>query len=314
MDEILQQLLNNDLLNEETKASLAAAFTEEVEKAKSEAVAEAVEAATAEVKVQFAAQFAADKEQLVEALDTKITTLLSEHIEELREDIEAFRNLEVEMAEKLVEEKEKMGLQVKADLAQLVETLDVFLEERLTEEFVELKESIEDVRKIQFAVKLFESFEGVYKEKFFSENGHQAKLDESAVAVESLTKKLTETNAQLNKMVREQEMARVLAPLHGKTREIMEAILKPSATEKLDETYVKFIGRVLHESATVESKSEKEDASPSVLAESESTTVVTEATKVVDGNTAVVEQAEAPANEINANEKIRLRRLAGISK
>lgn len=313
MEEILQQLLKSDLLNEETKEALTKAFTEELENAKSVAVAEAVEVATAEVKVQFAAQFAADKEQLVEALDTKITSLLGAHIEELREDIESFRNLEVEFAEKLVEEKEKMGLQVKADLVQLVETLDVFLEDRLVEEFTELKESIEDVRKIQFAVKLFESFETAYTQKFFDATGHQTKLDESKAAVDALTKQLNESNDEYNKVLRAQEMSRVLEPLHGRTREIMEAILKSVATDKLDESYVKYISRVLHESVIVENKSEKEDASASVLAESESAaTVVTEATKVVDGTTTVVEQPQVRTDTITENEKIRLRKIAGI--
>lgn len=312
MKELLEQMLTSELLNEETKQELVEAFTAEVEKAKQEAR----ELAIAEAKVEFAAQFAEDKAALVEAIDTKITSMLSEEIQELKEDIERFRDLEAEYAAKLVEEKEAMGLQLKADMAQLVETLDVFLEERLTEEVNELKESIEEVKKIEFARDLFESIEGAFKKKFFNESGIAAKLEESAKELEAKSKKLEEVESRLNKMIREKEMARVLEPLHGRPREIMEAILKSVATDKLDEAYNNFIGRVLHESATVvENKSEKENVNTSVLAESDSTAKAPVATKVVTGDTTVVEHVEETKQTfLSESEKARLRKIAGISR
>lgn len=310
MDELLEQMLSTELLNEDTKKSLVEAFTAELEKAKEAAREEAI----TEAKVEFAKQFAEDKEALVEALDTKITALLQEEISELKEDIERFRDLEVEYATKLAEEKETMGLQLKADLAQLVESLDSFLEDRLTAEMEELKESIEEVKKIEFAKNLFESIEDTFRAKFFNENGVTAQLEESAAALDAKSKRLDEVESRLNKMVREKEMARVLEPLHGRPREIMEAILKSVATDKLDEGYTNFIGRVLHESATVvENKSEKENVSTSVLAESDSTAEPSEATTVVTGDSTVVEQVEeVKQSYISESEKARLRRIAGI--
>lgn len=311
MDELLEQMLTSELLNEETKKSLVEAFNAEVEKAK----AEAREVAIAEAKVEFAKQFAEDKEALVEALDTKVTALLAEEIAELREDIERFRDLEAEKAAEVLEIKESLGLQLKADLAQLVEAMDAFLEERLTEEVNELKESIEEVKKIEFARNLFESIEQTFRTKFFNENGITAKLEENARELEAKSARLTETENKLNKLVREKEMARVLEPLHGRPREIMEAILKSVPTDKLDEGYTNFIGRVLHESATVvESKSEKESGNTSVLAESHSTEDKPEATKVVTGDSPVVEQVEeVKVSLLSEAEKARLRRIAGIS-
>lgn len=308
MNELLEKMLSTDILNDETKQELIEAFNAEIEAAKNEARAEA--------KVEFAAQFAEDKAALVEALDTKVTAFLTTEIEELKEDIERFRDLEAEYATKLVEEKQTLALQLKADMADLVETLDVFLEERLTEEVNELKESIEEVKKIEFAKNLFESIEDIYAKKFFNESGMAAKLEESYAALKNATKKLQENEAILNKMVREKELARVLEPLHGRPREIMEAILKSVSTEKLDESYNNYIGRVLHESATVvESKSEKENVNTSVLAESDSTAEVPEdnAVKVVTGDTTVVEQVvETKQSILSESEKARLRRIAGI--
>lgn len=307
MNELLEKMLSTDILNDETKQELIEAFNAEIEAAKAEAIAEA--------KVEFAAQFTADKAALVEAIDTKITSLLSAEIEELKEDIERFRDLEAEYATKLVEEKEAMALQVKADMAELVEALDVFLEDRLVEEVNELKESIEEVKKIEFAKSLFESIEQIYATKFFNESGMAAKLQESTTALQNVSKKLEESETLLKKMVREKELARVLEPLHGQPREIMEAILKSVATEKLDESYNTYIGRVLHESATVvESKSEKENVNTSVLAESDSTAEVpADNNVVVTGDTTVVEQVvETKQSILSESERARLRRIAGI--
>lgn len=312
MNELLEKMLSSDLLTEETRKELVDAFQAELEKA----TAEAVTVAIAEAKVDFAKQFAEDKEALVEAIDTKVTALLSDEIQELKEDIERFRDLEAEFATRLVEEKEKMGLQLKADMAQLVETLDVFLEQRLTEEVEELKESIEEVKKITFAKDLFESIEDTFRKKFFDESGLSKKLDESAAELAVKAKTLAEVESRLTKLVREKEMSRVLDPLHGRPREIMEAILKSVKTENLDESYTNYIGRVLHESATTvaETKTEKENATASVLAESASTAETLEPMKVVSGDSTVNEHVEMPRQSfVSAEEKARLRRIAGIN-
>lgn len=308
MNEILEKMLSSEILSEGTRTELMTAFSAELEAAKEVAIAEA--------KVEFANKFAEDKAQLVEALDTKVTAMLQEEIAELKEDIERFRDLEAEYAAKLVEEKEALGLQVKADMAELVETLDVFLEERLGAEMVELKESIEEVKKIKFAQKLFENFESVYKERFFDETGIKAQLDESASALERANNELNAVSKRLSDLERQKEMARVLEPLHGRPREIMEAILKSIPTEQLAERYDNFIGRVLHESVTVENKSEKESVNTSVLAENDSTAGEPVApTVVVTGNSTVVENVvDEPTKVLSESEKARLQKIAGISR
>lgn len=318
MDQLLEQMLSTNILTEEVKKELMEAFTAELEKVKTEAKEQAVN----EAKVEYAKQFADDKAALVEALDTKVTALLADEVQELKEDIERFRDLEAEYAAKLVEEKEAMGLRVKADMAQLVEELDSFLEKSLTEEFQELKESIEEVKKIDYAKSLFESIENTFKTKFFNENEIVTKLEENlkveAEKSQNATKLYEDTKKQLDSIVRKTELARVLEPLHGRPREIMEAILKSVPTEKLDEHYTNFIGRVLHDSATVvENKSEKENATDaSVLAESESTNekseTVTENTVVVSGDSTVVENVEEKHSVLSEAELARFRRIAGI--
>lgn len=310
MDELLEQMLTSELLNENTKSELAEAFKSEVEKAKNAAR----EVAITEAKVEFAAQFAEDKAVLVEAIDTKVTALLNAEVAELKEDIERFRDLEAEYAAKLVEEKEAMGLQLKADMTKLVETLDVFLEERLTEEITELKESIEEVKKIEYAKTLFESIEDTFRKKFFDESAIARKLEESAVELQKVTNDRNKWKTNSDKLSREQKMAGVLSPLQGRPREIMEAILKSVSTDKLDESYDNFIGRVLHESASVvENRSEKENVNTSVLAESDTTKSSSPKTVIVNGDVPVVEHVQVSGSPgLSDAERARLRRIAGI--
>lgn len=306
MNEVLEKLLSSELLTEETMQEISTALNEELEKVK----AEAKEQAMTEAKAEFATQFVEEKERLIESLDTKFTALFNEEMDELKESIERFRDLEAEHAAQLVEEKEKMALQLQADLTQLTEALDVFLEQQLEREFVELKESIEEVKKIEFARKLYESIEDTFKTRFFDETGLDKKLEEAKSEAKQSKAELLEAQNKLNKLVREQELNRVLESLHGNPRKIMEAILKSVPTNKLDEAYDNYIGRVLHDSTKlVENESEKNGKTPSALTENTSTESTTPET-IVTGD--LQESVQIKQSAIDASEKARMRMMAGI--
>ncbi len=307
MNEVLEKMLSSELLTEDTRNELLEAFKTEIEKVK----ADARETAITEAKEEYTLKFAEDKVELVEALDTKITALYQEELAELRESIDRFRDLEAEYATKLVEEKEKMSLQLQADMKQLAESLDVFVKQELDSEIKELKESIEEVRKIEFARKLFESIEGTFKEQFFNESELAQKLKDQEVALEEKAKKLKESETTLNKLVREKEFNKVLSSLHGRPREIMEAILKSVPTDKLNEAYETYIGRVLHESTVTEDKSEKEDKT-SVLAENTSTKVTKVNEEVVKTGDTVEPVIQERQSTLSESERDALRRHAGL--
>jgi hypothetical protein len=306
MDEVLEKVLSSELLNEDTKNELLEAFKAELEKAKAVAVAEAEEA----TKVEFATRFAEDKANLIEALDTKITALWQSEIEELKEDIERFRDLEAEYATKLVEEKEQMSLQLQADMVVLANTLDSFIAEQLTVEFQELRESIEEVKQIEFGRKMFESMKDIFQDQFYNESDLAMQLKEKELDLNLKAKRLSESEKALKGLVREKEMNTTLSALHGRPREIMEAILKGVPTDKLAEAYDTYIGRVLQES-TVEDKSEKETK---VLAENASNQKV--ATVKTDEVLITGDTAEIPhtvgGNMLSESDRIELRRQAGL--
>lgn len=319
--ELLEQVFANEVLTEETRAAMADTLEKAITEAVATQVAEERVKIEEEVKVQMAAQFAADREALIEALDTKVEEMLKEELAELAGDISDFRDLEVEYANRMVEERAKLQEAVEKDMQELVERLDTFLEMRLSEEVNELKESIEEVRKNNLGRKIFEAFKGELEAFVSVDSGVdalQAQLDEANAALAAKAEELKEAQKAIEANDRKVKLEETLSSLQNRPREIMEAILATVETDKLQETYDKFIDRVLHESVTKSSEKEsgKSDEATPVLAEGktdETTDKVEEATKVVTGDSEQLDEsakANVPAPKSEA--ALRLQRLAGI--
>lgn len=309
MDELLESLLSSEVLKEDTKEQIRAEFNKLIETATVEARAKA----EVEVRAELKERFEQEREQLIEAIDTKTTEFLAKELAELREDIERFRDLEAEYAEKLVEERKKIAEGVKNDMAQLVDTLDVFIEKQLEKEFEELRESIEEVKRNRLGMRIFEAMQNEVK-ALMVDDGTEAALAEAKSELENTRKALTESLEALEKAKREMKMNEVLGPLQGRSREVMEAILKNTPTERLEEAYNTYITRVLHESAK-EVKSEKDrDQQSSVLAESGDASMSKgENTGVlVTGDTKPKAQEVTESHNVN-QATVRLRKLAGLS-
>lgn len=317
MNEILKKLLESEILTEENRNDLQAAILEQVEEAKQAAVAQAekekvaaIEEATAELKVQYAKEFAESKERLVEALDTKVQTLVEAQITELKEDIERFRDLEAEYAEKLVESKQELAEKAATELDELVEALSSFLQLKLTEEFEELRESIEEEKKNQLGRKMFEAFGGVYAE-YASDETTLTKLKLTETTLSEAKKELAQLKKEKEQALRESKMREVLEPLTGSHREVMETILKAFPTDKLEETYDKFIGRVLVEGATNEKKQERESITESSVRvdakdAKDDTEALKEGEKIVTGNKQPLEESEVISEDPDAVAKTKV--------
>ena len=286
MDEILNKLLQSELLSEETRAEL----TESVEKFKQQ-VREQV---AGEVRSELAEQWIAERDELISKVDGFVAEALTKEITELRGDIERFRDLEAEYAEKLVEAKHELAGEVAAELDGLVDKIDAFFEMRLQAEMEELKEDLEVVKQNEFGRKIFEAFAETYGSSYVDEDAVQSKLAIAEAKLAEAEQALAEREEEVAKMVREAKMEQVLSPLTGKKREQMAMVLKNIETSRLEESYKFFIGRVLKEEAA---------------------TVVTESaaapkTTVVTGEPAatIVESAQGTKSFDLAS----LRRLAGI--
>jgi hypothetical protein len=265
MDEILQKLLESELLSEDVKAEISQKWQLVVE-AK---MAELKESALLEVRAELAEQWTKERDALVESLEKFVDEQITEELNELKSDIERFRDLEAEYAGKIVAEKAEMAVKVQEDLDQLVDKIDSFFEIRLTEEFEELKEDIEVVKQNHFGRQIFEAFVNEFSKSFVDEESIQAQLQIAESKLEDAGKKIAKLEADKKGMLRESKMAEVLKPLSGSKREQMSFILQNVETAKLEEAYNQFIGRVL--------KEEKQEpaAATQVISEGKDTKVVT---------------------------------------
>ena len=323
MEDLLQQLVENDLLTEETKTELTEAINKQIAEKTEAAIVEAKAEAEAQIRVELQEQYQADKEALIEALDTKVEEHLKNELAELKDDVDRFRDLEVEYAEKLEEAKEELSQVLKGDIEELVETIDSFLDMRLSEEVEELKEDIDNVKRLQFGAEIFEAFESMFTKKFVDENDLQESLKEREEKLTVLESKLEETSKELERITRSKKLDEVLSSLHGRAKDVMEAVLRNVPTEKLEEAYENYIPKVLHENVVdneeVESEKESDEDSP-VLAEGEEVQdtdgeiELKEGTVLATGDTEELIE-ESTEDDIPAETKetlARLRKLGGI--
>jgi hypothetical protein len=296
MDEILNKLLQSELLSEETKAEISEQWTSSVEAFKTQ-VREEV---SGQVRLELAEQWAGERDELIAKVDTFVAEALTKEIAELQGDIDRFRDLEAEYAEKLVEEKHKLAAEVATELDGLVDKIDQFFEMRLAAEMEEFQEDLEVVKQNEFGREIFEAFAKTYGESYVDEDAVQSKLTIAEQKLADAEAALAEREEKLNKMVREAKLEQVLGSLTGKKREQMAMVLRNIETSRLEESYKFFIGRIM-----------KEDAEP---AAKPAATVVTESAKPVHKTTVVTGEPETIVESQGAGDRLaNLRRLAGIN-
>lgn len=288
MDEILQKLLQSELLSEETKAEISEQWAASVEVFKTK-VREEI---SGEVRSELAEQWITERDELISKVDAFVAKALTEEIEDLKGDIERYRDLEAEFAEKLVEEKHKLAGEVAEELDSLVDKIDAFFEMRLSAEMEELKEDIDIVKQNDFGRKIFEAYASTYATHYVDEDSVQSQLIVAESKLEDAEMQLASLEEERNKMIREAKMESILSPLTGKKREQMAMVLKSVDTARLEESYKFFIGRILKE----------DDAAPAARA-------LTEAAK----STTTVVTGEKPGVAKPANPQLdEMKRLAGL--
>lgn len=303
MDEILKKLLESDLLSEETKATLTEQFKTAVDAYLAE---ERVKLET-EVNARLTEEFVKAREELVESLNSKLDEVVKSEFDELKGDIEQFRDLEVELAEKLVEEKEQLAVRFGEEMDELVNKLDVFLEQRVDAEFDELKDDINEVKKLEIGRKMLEAFGAEYK-KLHKEDASKTERDlaEALDKLNDAQKRLADIDRQRVAEARQTKLDELLAPLTGTTREQMKLILTNVSTEKLDEAYKVYLARVLKESTV---------AAPSAPAKpAESVKAPLVESKVVTGNEGDKDEVPAVTESTEPSSALlRMKRLAGLA-
>jgi len=301
MDEILQKLLSSELLSEEAKTEISTKWASAVEEYK-KTVREEV---SIEVRHEISEQWQTERDALVENVEAFVAKKLEEEVAELKADIERFRDLEAEYAEKIVEEKHAMAEKLSGELDQLIDKMDAFFEHRLEEEFKELKEDLEVVKQNDFGRRMFEAFVSEFSKNYVDEASIQTQLTAALGKVEEAAATIKALEASNAKMVREAKLEKILAPLQGKKREQMAFVLANVETARLEEAYNHFIGRVLKEEAAPAA------AAPAAKSEADKPIVTEAATSVVTGD----ESVETPAKQAEPAKQdkyLQLKKLAGI--
>lgn len=306
MNELLEKLLEAEVLSGDTKTELEEAFKAQIDEAVEAAKAEA----TADVRAELTEAWVTERDTLVEAVDAKVSDFLAEEMDELRADVEKFRDLEAEYAEKIVEERASMRDELKVDLGELVEQLDSFLEVRLSEELTELREDIQEQKKNDFGRRMFEAFSEEFANNYADDESLATTLSETKTRLSDTEQALEEAEDKLSAMERATKMKTVLAPLSGKQHDIMEAILKNISTDMLEEGYKTFIGRVVNDAAAAEA----EEGNDKVLTEDAKNEEVLENATVVTGDNVegLNETAKNEESGLTEDAKVRLQKMAGI--
>jgi hypothetical protein len=291
MDEILQKLLQSELLSEETRAEISEQWTSAVETFKTQVREET----SMVVRAELLEQWITERDELVAKVDSFVADALIKEMTELKADIERFRDLEAEYAEKLVEEKHKLAGEVANELDELVDKIDAFFEVRLAAELDELKEDLDVVKQNEFGRRIYEAYASTFAAAHVDDGSAAYKLRIAESKLADAERALASSEETRLAMVREAKLSNLLSSLTGKKREQMEMVLKSVETDRLEESYKFFIGRIL-----------KEDVAPAAalnegLAGGKQTTVVT--------GDAPVEIAAAPQLDEGL---AKLQRLAGI--
>jgi hypothetical protein len=215
MEEILRKLLESDLLSEETKTQITEQFTTAV----NAYLAEERSKLEVEIHSKLTEEFVQAREALVARVDAKIDEVLNEEFTELKDDINKFRDLEVEYAERLVEEKEQLASTLGEQLNQLVDKIDAFLEVRIDEEITELKEDIDQVKKYEFGRRIFEAVEAEFKTFRKEDLGEvERELAETADKLADAEAKIYAIENERLAETRNAKLEELLKPLNGNAK------------------------------------------------------------------------------------------------
>ena len=290
MHEILKKLLESQVLSEETKTELTEAWDIALQKF--------TEDKTAEIKTELVEQFVAERAELTDKIQTFVEQRMESEIVELSNELVGYKDQEVEYAAKLAEEKQDIALKLAEEIDSLVDKLNAFLEERIELEVSELTEDIQEAQKHAFGKKIFESFRSEFSK--FAETDEAAlegKIARLEDVVASLRESLSDEQNKNEKIVREAKMEKVLGSLSGVKRDQMSILLSSVPTEKLEESYTTYIGKVLKEESS-------QNTAKTVIAESKQNT------RVATGD---AEEAEQKTTVVINEAVDRMKKLAGIA-
>jgi hypothetical protein len=198
------------------------------------------------------------------AMATKFGALEQFVVEALAQEITEFFKDKKDLAEtkvKLIREGRQEIKKVKEAFVQRAATMvESVVTQNLNSEITALKEDIEAARRADFGRKLFEAFASEYQTSYLNEKSETAKLlkvidlkdlaiQEAAEAVvkaeQILESKQSEIRTLKESQTRKEIMSELLAPLNSEQKAIMGELMESVKTEKLNESFDKYLPSVI---------------------------------------------------------------------
>jgi len=202
-----------------------------------------------------------------------IVKLESFIVDALAKEIAEFHTDKKDLAEtkvRLVRESKQKFEQIKKDFIQrTVKVIDETVSKGIKSEMMQLREDIEQSRKNDFGRRIFESFVSEYAASHLNEKSETAKLLKVVAQKESELEEAAKVVAETQKIVESKEselriakdlasrkeiMGELLGPLTGDKRRIMGELLESVQTEKLRNSYDKYLPAVLNGQEEIKTK------------------------------------------------------------
>ena len=217
MNEALKQLLESEVLDNNTKEAIREAWGQKLEEVRKEAVCE--------VREEFASRYAHDKEKLVEAVDKFLTNKLKAELDEFKEDKQELMSQKRKIAEEQIAFKRKASKVFRTKIA----NIDKFVTEAVTQEINEFNED----RKLLLKERR-ENFERLaHTKEYIAEEASTriAKLEN--FIVKQLTKEIQEFRQDKQELA--EQRVKMLAESKNKFNEVKDSFLE-RATAVVEKT------------------------------------------------------------------------------
>lgn len=187
-------------------------------------------------------------------------------LQQLAEEVKEFHSDKKALAEqrvKLVREGKQELKEAKAAFVKKAAALvEKNVNKALKAEITSFRADIKEARENDFGRRIFESFVSEYMTSHLNESSEVSKLQaqleatnrklDEAVVKNAEQKKLTESverrlNAAKDRMQRDRKLTELLRPLGKNERGVMEELLQTVKTDKLEESFKKYLPAVLNE-------------------------------------------------------------------
>ena len=252
----------------------------------------------------------------INKLEKFVLTQLKEEISEFETDKRLMESRRVELE---TQAKQKLAETQKAFIAKASRLVETTMAQTMNKEMRQLKEDLKVARENNFGRRLFEAFAAEYMTSYLAEGSEvrklQKQINETKQQVTEAQKKLVEKDKALQQAQRKVQLTEervertrvmndLLSPLPRDQKNVMANLLEGVKTEKLQESYKRYLPSVLRETGSAKSETAKK-----VLVEAEAK----ESSVALTGD-----RQNKMAEIINEENKddpsvIQLRKLAGLN-